>query len=43
MLHYLLNTIIGIYVLERRLIEVLSTFNANASSFTSLPMRAVRV
>lgn len=31
MLRYLLNTNIGIYVLKRRLIEVLSTFNANAS------------
>ena len=31
MLRYLLDTNIGIYVLKRRPVEVLSTFNANAS------------
>jgi tRNA(fMet)-specific endonuclease VapC len=40
MLRYLLDTNIVIYVLKRRPVEVLSTFNANASRLKVLPYGA---
>jgi hypothetical protein len=38
MLRYLLDTNIVIYVLKRRPVEVLSTFNANASAWQFPPL-----